>query len=1021
MYIVIHCGGLPFNGETIKTEALGGSETAAYYVAMELAERGHKVTMFTNTNKGGEWDGVLYVPAGKATEAAPLGEHFHYYAAHTPHDVLIIQRHPNAFTHKYASKVNLLWLHDLALHRFKGNINAQMVNVDGVLTVSEWHKRQVCEVYDLDPDVVHSIGNGIDLSLFDKDLWNVPADAPARHVSKDRSNGRKPLLFAARPERGLEELVQPGGVMELLANKDPHYHLYVCGYVNTTGQMKDYYDYLNAQCERLPNVTMLGALSKQELADVMRLCNAYVYPTSFEDTSCIVAMECAAAGLPFFAFKTGALPETTKGAGARLLDLKDGEPDLERFANAVHSAYKNGRLSDMSVAQRDAAFLYSWGHAVDRLTSVIDSKFGGSPGAILTDLIRMSDVYAARHYLEHYPVDRDDPIVAAKLNELEECYAFTESPEAYRDHYAAYYQYEKDRGVEYGPEDVTGTMRFRSVADRLMRGGRDSGPAVSEGGTVLDYGCAHGAYIIPLAKAFPHLRFVGVDISESNIEKARQWAADAKCDNVEFYVGEVDVEEGRIHERSEVFAKAANEPLVTTRLDPLAARKFDAIIAAEVLEHVMDPQAHIDVLHSALNEGGLFIATTPYGPWESRGYKAHWPWRNHVHHFERQDLHDMVGHFDDFKVQVAPQPNAPEPVGSYVWSFRKTGDARARSIDYDRKLRQLSPRQTVTLAMIVRDAAGSIRHCLEHALPLVDELVMAVDSETSDETREIVAGYMQEHWPELPFTVFENDSPTKIGFDEARNATVEKASGDWVLWIDSDETVFAGADYFRELRPNQFGAYAVQQHHFAIDPPQVLQTDLPAKLFRNHRGIRFYGVVHEHPEKSLNNGPGRVHVTQHLRVSHPAYATEGVRRGRFERNFPLLLKDREKHPKRTLGKMLMLRDCAQMAQRIHEREGRVTDEMVKTAAEGVKLFEELLEEADGRMLLNALEFYTGCAQLVGEVFTYRLVLDADLYGRPLNEGDGTEVLARFCARDHLDKLLKKLNDERLDKFGYRYM
>jgi len=30
-------------------------------------------------------------------------------------------------------------------------------------------------------------------------------------------------------------------------------------------------------------------------------------------------------------------------------------------------------------------------------------------------------------------------------------------------------------------------------------------------------------------------------------------------------------------------------------------------------------------------------------------------------------------------------------------------------------------------------------------------------------------------------------------------------------------------------------------------------------------------------------------------------------------------------------------------------------------------------------------------------------------------------LARFCARDHLDKLLKKLNDERLDKFGYRYM
>ena len=91
MIIVMHCMGLPFNGDTIKDRSLGGSETAAYYMAKQLAAEGHRVTLFTNTDQGGSYDGVSYVPAGRVTEQRPLGEQFHYYAEGTPHDVLIIQ------------------------------------------------------------------------------------------------------------------------------------------------------------------------------------------------------------------------------------------------------------------------------------------------------------------------------------------------------------------------------------------------------------------------------------------------------------------------------------------------------------------------------------------------------------------------------------------------------------------------------------------------------------------------------------------------------------------------------------------------------------------------------------------------------------------------------------------------------------------------------------------------------------------------------------------------------------------
>ena len=77
MIITIHCGGMPFNGDTIKTKSLGGSETAAYYVAKALAARGHRVTMFTNEQAEGAFDNVKYVWAGPINEQNLLGERFH--------------------------------------------------------------------------------------------------------------------------------------------------------------------------------------------------------------------------------------------------------------------------------------------------------------------------------------------------------------------------------------------------------------------------------------------------------------------------------------------------------------------------------------------------------------------------------------------------------------------------------------------------------------------------------------------------------------------------------------------------------------------------------------------------------------------------------------------------------------------------------------------------------------------------------------------------------------------------------
>lgn len=64
------------------------------------------------------------------------------------------------------------------------------------------------------------------------------------------------------------------------------------------------------------------------------------------------------------------------------------------------------------------------------------------------------------------------------------------------------------------------------VEEKLARGAR-----------VADIGCGYGTSTVLMAKAFPKSEFVGIDIHEPSIEKAREQAREAGLDNVIFHAG----------------------------------------------------------------------------------------------------------------------------------------------------------------------------------------------------------------------------------------------------------------------------------------------------------------------------------------------------------------------------------------------------------------------------------------------------------------------------------------------------
>ncbi|MEE8394798.1 MAG: methyltransferase domain-containing protein [bacterium] len=1021
MFIVIYAGGMPFNGENFAQRPLGGSESAAYYLARELAARGHHVTLFTSDPAQGAWEGVRYLFHGPPSAEFPLGEAFHFYAGHTELDALIVQRHPNAFRAPWASKVNLWWLHDLALYRHAGAAIGQSWNLDGVLAVSEWHAAQVRSVYGFAPEAVTTITNGVDRALYEGKIETGPA------LEMAEQGGRLRLFYGSRPERGLENLVRPGGIMERLAGLAPACHLYVAGYDNTTREMEGYYRGLWERIDALANCTNLGALGKRQLADVQRASDAWVYPSTFEETSCISAMEAMAAGLPIVASLVGALPETCDGTGATLLPLRDGAVDIERWVSEI-AGLAAARADDRAAHARQvtarrlkkAARRFRWPQVAAQVEREIERLLAvkcADRAALAAHLLHHSDIYALRRLLAEpenqapaglAPAAQSqagaDPaageeagaagrapgrpgesrLLAAVRADLAACYGFAERGE-FAGHYRRYYAWERERGVVYGPEELAGQPRYEIVAARVA--------TLPAGSRVLDYGCAHGHFTVNLAKRFPALTFVGVDIEPSNIATAEDWAAADGVPNVAFFCGETL---------------------------PAGQGPFAMAIAAEVLEHVADPAALADRLGALLEPGGSVLITTPAGPWEAQGYRAHHPWRAHLWHFERADLLELFGHHPDYGLQAVPQGLTAlgERLGHHVVQFGKPGRPSG-AIDWARKLGRVAPRQSLSLCMIVKDGEGTLRQTLDSVAGVVDEVIIGLDRETGDRTVEVIAAFRADY-PGLPVEVLSIPSPLKTGFAAARNLTIDAARCQWILWLDADEALVGAEALGKYLRHNGYLAYSLQQHHFAVEPAMVMKTDRPAKLFRNGRGIRFYGLVHEHPELAINEGLSQVLILSDVVVAHNGYLTEAVRRRRFARNIRLMERDRAENPGRVLGRFLWMRDLALLNRYDAETNGgRISPAMRARSREGIAIWRALLAEDHLRMCIDGLDHYSQHTQLLGGGFDFSAAVEA---AKRLNGGPPAPqtVAGHFASREDAGELMKKLVADQTGNLDNRY-
>src|SRR3990167_9487943 len=203
----------------------------------------------------------------------------------------------------------------------------------------------------------------------------------------------------------------------------------------------------------------------------------------------------------------------------------------------------------------------------------------------------------------------------------------------------------------------------------------------------------------------------------------------------------------------------------------------------------------------------------------------------------------------------------------------------------------------LSLCMIVRDNASTLGACLASIRPWVDEMVV-VDTGSKDSTPQIAR--------DLGACVY--DFKWCDDFSAARNESLRHARGEWLFWMDSDDTI--DAENARRLRELAYGmhkpcilGYVMQVHCPGRDDDvgEGMTVVDHIKMFRNHPQLRFEFRIHEQVLPAIRRLGGGVAWTDiHVVHSGSDHSDQG-RQYKYERDLRILnleIKERPDHPGR---------------------------------------------------------------------------------------------------------------------------
>ncbi|GAX60017.1 glycosyltransferase [Candidatus Scalindua japonica] len=254
-----------------------------------------------------------------------------------------------------------------------------------------------------------------------------------------------------------------------------------------------------------------------------------------------------------------------------------------------------------------------------------------------------------------------------------------------------------------------------------------------------------------------------------------------------------------------------------------------------------------------------------------------------------------------------------------------------------KKNQKLDNNPTLSLCMIVKNEEYFLPMCLDSVKDYIDEIVI-VDTGSTDKTIEIAESYNAKIY----------HHPWENSFSKARNYSLKYATSDWILILDADEEIDKeDAHRLKEVIKDPLESEASQRVDLIFIPVyskfnngKNLSIANSERLFRNHLGICYDGIVHNTLRYSA---PTR---KENIRLHHHGYNQDNEQMERKFLRTSTLLKEQIKNdpenpvPHHNLAVSFLDRN--------------MNSECIKEALEAIRLFE--LQNSDSQLRL--LSYYS---------------------------------------------------------------
>lgn len=195
----------------------------------------------------------------------------------------------------------------------------------------------------------------------------------------------------------------------------------------------------------------------------------------------------------------------------------------------------------------------------------------------------------------------------------------------------------------------------------------------------------------------------------------------------------------------------------------------------------------------------------------------------------------------------------------------------------------MKSQKLLSLSMIVKDEERNIAKCLNSVKDVVDEIVI-VDTGSEDNTVETAKRFGAEIY----------NFPWSDDFSAARNYSLSKCSGKFILYMDADEILAPESiDEIKDiLLSGEPEAYRCIIENTASNGNRK-SVGKYCRLFPNLEGIAFQGKVHEQIEDSLLKLDVKINNSSITIIHHGYDIPEEDLKEKATRNLSLLLREYE--------------------------------------------------------------------------------------------------------------------------------